>query len=1263
MLRSDPEKSPGQNTSENVKSHEVKIEEETINQSVPKTALTQDQFVGAGNAGRDFVSGLAASNIDDIIEEEEEEEEDEAKEFENVTNCDRKKASDENKDCDKLSVLMEEKEEESLEQPTVIEVYGENTKFILEPVVLESEADNKSDLESVKNEENVQNDEEKVDSKESKDEDQEDEAGKTIKEESDSNEIRVEEGYATRQMDEFFRQTIAQIKEELTKKLENNNPDEDEDIGDFSDEDADSDYDDEDDDEFDEDDIENQRFNENEAKSYLQSYRAKRNALYQQLLAPKKQKSASGKHQLSQKVSSWLALLGCIINMIIVEGMCFNYLNLFNLVQEEYGISSKLIASLPTSFLVGSFLLVSPLALFMAKNYGSKNVAFIGAIVSSVSLLVSSFQENIIEFTITYGVVTGIGMGLVYIPSLLSISKWFLKDRLLASSLAILGTSVGAAFYPILSDFLIRKYEFYGSLLILSAVHLNCLVGSMLLSENNVPYSLFDYNLNKKSASTDAKSLSNSTDQIKPRKKEGFKPKTASLTFLVENEVADNTPIIEVTDTSIDKKAQNKQTRDYNFRKLNNQKRQNALRRNILLADAKSETQSTISTSTASYNNYTLKQYWRKFVQTRQNNSNAKKNLFHLMAEEKKKTKTMSKTSLDGFVITTSNNLLAPNDEENVIIFARQAEILENIKNSKATSEPQPMSAASRFLARIANSIRSLTQSSHINQNSGSNFKIPQTDESSASQKLLNLNLNKSSRVNINGDKNDEKLNEVTKSNDQLKEQLPLQLISVFDGPITDEEASNAKNEENAMPANLASVFTPVNNLENDLHTNLISPNEINYSETNSDEEENDQRTDVRTKSQKKLENDDDDDDTPQNYVKNYNKSNGATPSSILKNSRYFSYRSSLTNSVRGSLMEYTVPEDGVHNEFDLDNNNLDSASINFNKPRYSRYLNKNSNRYNNQSNQKISQNATLKSYKNANSDGLFSLTFNSLLMNTRRFVSTIDSSGMFNFPINLESVEHNLRNALIKKNSDYYRRNNKPFYNKSGDECKSFHTLLAQYLKYLFSLNLFFNQLLFFINVSFFFNIIGFYVTIIYFGEFCERQKVSKPQSLYILFLIILMQGLGRIFSTLLFKCNESSAKGRIFTYNLSLICLGLIVLCSTVLCDTVFSLTMFAIIYGSLHGFNSNLRSTFIYDVLGLNWSDDCLFSYASITQGIAVLVGLPIAGFIHDYTNNYLSVYYLSGICFIISGLILTRGKKLTVLHSKSYKALNRFYFQRK
>lgn len=640
-----------------------------------------------------------------------------------------------------------------------------------------------------------------------------------------------------------------------------------------------------------------------------------------------------------------------------------------------------------------------------------------------------------------------------------------------------------------------------------------------------------------------------------------------------------------------------------------------------------------------------------------------------MIAEEKKKTRTLSKTSLeDGFVITTSNNLLAPNDEENVIIFARKAEILDNANSKNQQQDIKPISATSRFFARIANSIRSLTQSSHVNQPSNSTLKIQSQEESTP--KISNSNLSKTSRPDINIESQDiqkcetEKYHteKIDKNEEQSKEQLPLQLISVFDGPITGEANTTTKSElDDQMPANLASVFTPINNLENDLHTNLISPNEINYSETNSDEEDVDQKSpNTKKKTEKKLEknqeNDEEDEETPQNYLKNYTKSSGTTPNSILKTSRYFSYRSSLTNSVRGSLLEYTVPEDGVHNEFDT--NNLDSASINFNKPRYLRYSNNLRARSGNRLNQKSnSQNTTLRSNRNINSDGLFSLTFNSLLMNTRRFVSTIDASGFFNFPVNLESVEHNLRNSLIKKNSDYYRRNNRSSSNKNNT------TLFLQYLKYLVNFDLFFNSLLFLLNLSFFFNIIGFYVLIVYFGEFCNKQGIPKRQSFYIFFLIILMQGFGRFFSTFLFKCNESSAKSRIFTYNLILICLGFSVLCSTVLCDTVFSLTMFAIIFGLLYGFNSNLRSTFIYDVLGLNWSDDCLFAYASFSQSLGVLIGLPFAGLIYDITDNYLCVFYLSGICFIISGLILVPGKKLTIQYSNAYKALNRFYFQRK
>lgn len=98
------------------------------------------------------------------------------------------------------NIIEEEEEEEELENHSPVGYTGH--KFILETVVL----DHQSELSS---------------KKESTDNNNEQQAADNTSEEVV--EIKVEEGYATRQMDEYFRQTIAAIKEELTKKLENKN--------------------------------------------------------------------------------------------------------------------------------------------------------------------------------------------------------------------------------------------------------------------------------------------------------------------------------------------------------------------------------------------------------------------------------------------------------------------------------------------------------------------------------------------------------------------------------------------------------------------------------------------------------------------------------------------------------------------------------------------------------------------------------------------------------------------------------------------------------------------------------------------------------------------------------------------------------------------------------------------------------------------------------------------------------------------------------
>lgn len=288
----------------------------------------------------------------------------------------------------------------------------------------------------------------------------------------------------------------------------------------------------------------------------------------------------------------------------------------------------------------------------------------------------------------------GIGIGLIYVPSLITTSKWFLKKRLFANSLNILGACLGAAIYPLLSEFILQKYDLFDSLLILAGVQLNCLVGSLLLK----PHHHHHHHNHNNNCNNNHLHLT-SPGQSSNRK--------VILKHQTDNRAGRPQPNLRAGKRPIS----NRRPRDM-------------------------ETESNVSVSVASQQNYTLKQYWRKFVQTRQQNS-TRKNLFHLIAEEKRKTRTMSKQSLeDGFYITTSNNLLAPNDESHVVVTRR--DLVDNSAAAAAAAATGGLavvdtpysnmaaSSRSRFFTRIANSLRSLTFHHHHHASHNSSTLINQ---------------------------------------------------------------------------------------------------------------------------------------------------------------------------------------------------------------------------------------------------------------------------------------------------------------------------------------------------------------------------------------------------------------------------------------------------------------------------------------------------------------------------------------------------------
>lgn len=77
-----------------------------------------------------------------------------------------------------------------------------------------------------------------------------------------------------------------------------------------------------------------------------------------------------------------------------------------------------------------------------------------------------------------YNIITGFGFGLVYLPSIVSVSYYFEKRRALATGIAVCGAGVGGFLFAPIGRYLLIKFDWQNAMLIVAAVVLNtCICG------------------------------------------------------------------------------------------------------------------------------------------------------------------------------------------------------------------------------------------------------------------------------------------------------------------------------------------------------------------------------------------------------------------------------------------------------------------------------------------------------------------------------------------------------------------------------------------------------------------------------------------------------------------------------------------------------------------------------------------------------------------------------------------------------------------
>nr|XP_046257167.1 monocarboxylate transporter 9-like [Scatophagus argus]XP_046257168.1 monocarboxylate transporter 9-like [Scatophagus argus]XP_046257169.1 monocarboxylate transporter 9-like [Scatophagus argus]XP_046257170.1 monocarboxylate transporter 9-like [Scatophagus argus] len=139
------------------------------------------------------------------------------------------------------------------------------------------------------------------------------------------------------------------------------------------------------------------------------------------------------------------------------------------------------------SLVAGVGLIASPVCSACVDNFGARPVTIFSGVMVAGGLMLSAFAPNVQFLIFSYGIVVGLGCGLVYAATLTITCQYFDKRRGLALGIVTTGTSVGAFIYATAQNELIVLYGLDGCLLIIGGLALNLMACAGFMRPLNMP--------------------------------------------------------------------------------------------------------------------------------------------------------------------------------------------------------------------------------------------------------------------------------------------------------------------------------------------------------------------------------------------------------------------------------------------------------------------------------------------------------------------------------------------------------------------------------------------------------------------------------------------------------------------------------------------------------------------------------------------------------------------------------------------------------
>ena len=176
----------------------------------------------------------------------------------------------------------------------------------------------------------------------------------------------------------------------------------------------------------------------------------------------------------------WMVVVASLFCNIIVDGIGYAFGVLLPIFKDYFQAPNSKVA-LVGSLLVGVYLCAGPIVSGLVNRFGCRSVAMAGSVLASTGFMLGSFAPNLELLILTYGVLGGLGFGMIYLPSIVSVGYYFEKKRAMATGIAVCGSGIGTFIFSPLNDFLLDVFDWRNLLFLQAGIILNCAVCAMLM--------------------------------------------------------------------------------------------------------------------------------------------------------------------------------------------------------------------------------------------------------------------------------------------------------------------------------------------------------------------------------------------------------------------------------------------------------------------------------------------------------------------------------------------------------------------------------------------------------------------------------------------------------------------------------------------------------------------------------------------------------------------------------------------------------------